>query len=1083
MKIPSPSVFGRRLFRMLVPGMIVISSAGVFAQTVATPSRSTLAEETIVLSPFTVSTDRDVGFVAASSLAGGRLATDLKDTPVAYSVLTREFIDALGIEDLNQAIEWTVGTHQNVDGGANAIFASNGSWSSRGVSGLSRQRNFFPYGIVFDSYNVDRFDFARGPNAVLFGAGGLGGAASIVTKQAVFGPPIRQVEARIGSWSNYRVTTDVGAAGKNFAVRANTLWGDAKSWRDDDYEKKKSAFLTTTYRFSPQTQIRLEGEYGDMEQRRAYTNINDRISAWDGTTTYATVPTVQLPGATRNTAGVSQYGTDVWIFSQAFGTSDIINFQNVPITVAGNAAGTFIGGQPIVGVAASAAGLPINYQKNLPATQFDRAIAGSSFRLPGREFTARFTNRPMLTQRYSAGTLTFNHQIGQSFFLEVAGDYNKERRFGDTTYNRAFSDVNIDINRTLPTGVTNPNYLKPYFEASQRYDNVRGTENLNGRFTAAYVQETKIGRFTFNLLGGVSQSEQTYDAWQLTLPFETDSRLWAGKHSIRFRQYWDQADRTLPEFPTAVRTVDPLTNTTVSLLPLMVRDTTRADSNARRTNKYTYGNAAIQANLFKNRLNLVAAYRRDQYANTAKQTRVAGDYDSGWNASNIQWKPAAPQDYYTLARVVARNASGNATGGTISNEARPRDSNGFRLAQYANDRFRDDYGPPDVDGAVGTYTVGGVYNLTRWLGLSANYAETFNPPGGNVGYDGALLAPSTSKGIDLGVRLNLLKGKLTASLNYFTSKQENAVTATPNGSQANFTTIFQANAIGDLSITGRNIRDFADLPLVLRDTIRSNTAGFEFEATANLTRQWRLLANFSTSEPLADKATPLSIAYWKEHEKDFRQILADTGVLIDPTTKVATADPSVPAELLSPDRNQAAAAWNGIQNSFLANIADRPRLISGSARITGNLFTDYTFSRGWLKGVRIGVGANFRSKAVIGFRGGDTIVSPTNPALAIDDPNVDAYTPVYNDSTLNGTATLAYTWKLKQGRRVSFNLRVSNLFNDDAVRYFQNGGSATGGTAQRPRNGDVSSPARVATATLFSFPTPINYSLSARLDF
>lgn len=54
-----------------------------------------------ILSPFSVSTDKDVGFVANSSLAGGRLSSDLADTPAAYSVITREFIDALNLTDLN----------------------------------------------------------------------------------------------------------------------------------------------------------------------------------------------------------------------------------------------------------------------------------------------------------------------------------------------------------------------------------------------------------------------------------------------------------------------------------------------------------------------------------------------------------------------------------------------------------------------------------------------------------------------------------------------------------------------------------------------------------------------------------------------------------------------------------------------------------------------------------------------------------------------------------------------------------------------------------------------------------------------
>src|SRR6185436_2493540 len=75
----------------------------------AAPSSSILPEETPVkLDPFSVSADSDVGFVAASSLAGGRIATALKDAPVAYSVITKEFLEAFNLTDVNQASAFTV---------------------------------------------------------------------------------------------------------------------------------------------------------------------------------------------------------------------------------------------------------------------------------------------------------------------------------------------------------------------------------------------------------------------------------------------------------------------------------------------------------------------------------------------------------------------------------------------------------------------------------------------------------------------------------------------------------------------------------------------------------------------------------------------------------------------------------------------------------------------------------------------------------------------------------------------------------------------------------------------------------------
>src|SRR5437868_993138 len=76
------------------------------------------AEEAVKLDPFSVSADSDVGFVAASSLAGGRIATALKDTPVAYSVVTKEFLDAFNLQDVIEASQWS--TNANIvegDGG------------------------------------------------------------------------------------------------------------------------------------------------------------------------------------------------------------------------------------------------------------------------------------------------------------------------------------------------------------------------------------------------------------------------------------------------------------------------------------------------------------------------------------------------------------------------------------------------------------------------------------------------------------------------------------------------------------------------------------------------------------------------------------------------------------------------------------------------------------------------------------------------------------------------------------------------------------------------------------------------------
>src|SRR5829696_8855680 len=83
----------------------------MFGQGVS-PSAPTNDEAAVKLDPFNVSAESDVGFVAANSLAGGRMTTALKDTPVAYSVLTSEFLEAFNINDAGKAAEFSVNTNQ-----------------------------------------------------------------------------------------------------------------------------------------------------------------------------------------------------------------------------------------------------------------------------------------------------------------------------------------------------------------------------------------------------------------------------------------------------------------------------------------------------------------------------------------------------------------------------------------------------------------------------------------------------------------------------------------------------------------------------------------------------------------------------------------------------------------------------------------------------------------------------------------------------------------------------------------------------------------------------------------------------------
>jgi hypothetical protein len=84
---PLPSTLLLGLF--LGPVSLAAQSLPGGNSAVATPE----TEKAIELSPFVVQSDKDTGYQAASTLAGTRLNTPVKDLGAAISIYTKDFLD------------------------------------------------------------------------------------------------------------------------------------------------------------------------------------------------------------------------------------------------------------------------------------------------------------------------------------------------------------------------------------------------------------------------------------------------------------------------------------------------------------------------------------------------------------------------------------------------------------------------------------------------------------------------------------------------------------------------------------------------------------------------------------------------------------------------------------------------------------------------------------------------------------------------------------------------------------------------------------------------------------------------------
>lgn len=1010
------------------------------------PAESTVAplrDDVVTLSPFNVSTEKDVGFVATSSLAGGRMKTDLKDTPLAYSVITKEFLDTLAIKDTEMALDWAVNSYQsrgdvqdriqNLDGGTRT--------RARGVI-VKSLRNFFELGQVTDVYNVDRVDFARGTNALLIGNGGLGGATVLMTKQASFDRRKGEFALSLSDQGIKRTTLDFNQPiGEKVAIRGSFLFEDSKTWRDNTFDKRDGIYLTASARPWKKTQFRVDYEDYRSKELLGVNGLNDRVSGWDGITV-VDAPVGTLPGGVNaSAAGIERLGSSTspyMLFLPGYNGSTVYNYANTWRTLGGAATNS----TPVDGVipvsfsSVGAAGSRITGVENEPKSRFDIATAKSKFFIPAPSYVF-LPDLPYTWSQYVKNvSVYFDQQIGNDLFVQVAYSNTKNGRETNLMPQR-FTEVYVDVNRTLPDGKANPYFLEPFVETT-RDDRGLGANRWDElRAAIAYAKEnTKYGSFRVNVLAGQTTRDTDNRTYTYVMARNPDIRQRPVNDSPGFRYYLNDAKRPF-DIPSQLTYVDPIAGTTATYPVQDLLNLNYTDANNRSAQRqFDYLQASAFAKLFKDRLILLAGKRWDHFKLTtwnALSTNTRAAYPTDWDGRTLLFNPDAPANYWSLTPT-QRNL----------------------------------YNPPVLDQRVSTNTYGGIINATKWLGGFYNFAQTYDTSRSVLTINGSVLEPTVSEGWDAGIRFTLLDGRINASI----SKYGTTATHTSTGSDRNeIANITRANIYGDTNVDGINGRGVGLVPQPYQDYQDNWANGYEFEVVANITRNWRLTMNYALPENYSNNRYPETLAYWAQNKDKLKQIVLDTGAVID-SANVASNPGSIPTSV-SPDINTAVSNWNSLQTLISTSEANAPA-VSTAYKYTANIYTDYRFSEGMLKNLRLGGGVQFRSKILLGNRGQDTIVNPANPAQAIDDPNVDANTGVYMDAWHMVTATIGYEIKLEKNMRLYLNLNVTNLLDRDEQIY-----TAAG---LRPLNGDILSPARVMSRVGY-YPDPRTFRLTARLTF
>ncbi len=240
-------------------------------------------DEVFELSPFTVDASKDEGWRASSTLVGSRTNQELKNVPLSVDVLTMDFMEDLGIGDLQEAGEFIAGIdveptdERNTDNGTSYRGLDLG-----GRENSSSSRNFFLWYPRSDNYNTERIDFNKGSNSLMFGDASPGGQATVYTKRAQF-RNFGSFTAEYGSFDSNRFMLDINRQlSDKLAVRFNTVDRTVKSYLDFADDHLKAFDVAVTFKPTENMIMRFEAEDMTYTRTRASSGVAVNQRASDG---------------------------------------------------------------------------------------------------------------------------------------------------------------------------------------------------------------------------------------------------------------------------------------------------------------------------------------------------------------------------------------------------------------------------------------------------------------------------------------------------------------------------------------------------------------------------------------------------------------------------------------------------------------------------------------------------------------------------------------------------------------------------------------------------------------------------------
>ncbi|RQW40342.1 TonB-dependent siderophore receptor [Novosphingobium sp. LASN5T] len=196
--------------------------------------------------------EAETSYKVSRSIGAMRTDTPLIDVPQSVTVVSAKQINDQAANSIGDAIRYVPG-----------VFSAQGEGNRETLvfRGNSTTGDFFVDGIrddvqtYRDLYNIERLEVFKGPNAMVFGRGGVGGLINRVTKVADW-TPHRAFRLEGGSFEHKRAQFDLGTPLNDaVAVRLTGVYQDSGSYRDGVNYNRWGFNPTVTFKLGEATTI------------------------------------------------------------------------------------------------------------------------------------------------------------------------------------------------------------------------------------------------------------------------------------------------------------------------------------------------------------------------------------------------------------------------------------------------------------------------------------------------------------------------------------------------------------------------------------------------------------------------------------------------------------------------------------------------------------------------------------------------------------------------------------------------------------------------------------------------------------